>query len=116
MQKSIIITTSFVGFHSWPDAPEEVGFLRQEHRHIFQMKVELKVQHNDRDLEFFMCKKLINERIDQLFNKHPIFDWYQINRSCEQIAEDFYNFSTLSASIISIEVSEDGENSGKIVF
>lgn len=57
MLKVIYINTSFVGFHRWDSAPEEVAFLRDLHRHIFNVKVTVEVSHNDRDVEFFLLKK-----------------------------------------------------------
>lgn len=98
----IWITTQFEGFHKYTNAPENVKFLRNEHRHIFKVKVWIEVFHNNRELEFFQFKKFVESLIDKNLN----------NMSCEMIA-------TLLASKIKtkyksrklkIEVSEDGEN------
>jgi hypothetical protein len=33
----IQVRTSFVGVHQWKDAPDEVAFLRNLHRHVFKV-------------------------------------------------------------------------------
>ena len=76
----IFIRTSFEGIHAYKDAPEEVAFLRNAHRHIFGVYVEMDVYHDDRELEFIMIKRTINR-------------WLKVqgtdldNMSCEQIGK-----------------------------
>lgn len=103
MTNWIWITTEFIGFHKYPDAPDEVGFLRYRHRHIFKVKVYLEVFHNNRDVEFIMFKSYLNSLIrDSEMN----------DMSCEDIAD--YLCLNIAGMItgrkIKIEVSEDGEN------
>ena len=35
----IFITDKFEGYHKYVDAPEEVAFLRNAHRHLFGVRV-----------------------------------------------------------------------------
>jgi hypothetical protein len=101
--KSFIwITHSFEGFHCYPNAPDEVSYLREKHRHIFHLKVWIEVFHDDRDVEFHMFKNFIKSIITE-----NDFDY----KSCEMISDIL--FDVINANYpkrdIKIEVSEDGE-------
>lgn len=105
----IWITFDFEGFHYWPDAPDDVAFLRHEHRHLFCVKIYISVDSNDREIEFFQfqrfCKGLVKEN--------------KLNyKSCEMIAEFFYEEISKSYPnrVCIIEVSEDNENGAHIEF
>lgn len=100
----IYVKTQFEAFHRWIDAPEEVAFLRNWHRHVFHVKVSLCVQHNNRDIEFFMFRRLLDAFISRTFAGQ------NLEYSCETIA--YLLASEFDA--FSVEVSEDGEN-GAIV-
>lgn len=99
----IWITTQFEGYHKYMDAPEEVVFLRNEHRHVFHVKVYIEVFHQDREIEFFIFKKFINSII-----KENNFNF----KSCEMISDDIYNeiIKQYPNRRVIIEVSEDLEN------
>lgn len=105
MKYIVYIKTSFVGFHSWVNAPQEVWFLQNYHRHIFNVKVYFQVNHNDRDIEFFIAKNQIDK-----FIKENILTFSDVG-SCEQIAEKILSSDS---RIIKVEVNEDNEN-GAIV-
>lgn len=114
MFKTIYITTSFQGFHQWSSAPKEVIFLRELHRHLFNVKVVVEVSHNDRDVEFFLLKKDVNFCINQ-FECASLFDW-KLVWSCEMIAEQLIqDLSLLEYKVVSVEVNEDWEN-GAILY
>jgi len=100
----IWITTSFEGTHRYLDAPVEVSFLRYTHRHIFHVKVWIEVFHNDRDIEFILFKRFINEFCQDASNQN--------NKSCEMISDDIYShiIQEYEGRKIKIEVSEDKEN------
>lgn len=103
----IFVQSSFDGLHHWPEAPEEVSFLRSMHRHQFQVRATFAVEHADRELEFFILKARLNKQLEELakcLRKNPAM-------SCEMMAE--YLLQRL-APAVEIEVSEDGEN-GAIV-
>lgn len=108
-KQSIWVTFQMEGIHNYPDAPDEVAFLRHPHRHMFHFKVEIEVFHDDRDLEFIVLKRdiLLQYNCDLL----------QLdNKSCEMIAKDLYAFLSTEypGRAITIEVSEDGENGAKL--
>lgn len=101
----IFITTQFEAYHSWNEAPEEVGFLKNLHRHIFKVKATWLVNHDNRDLEFFIQKRKVDKFIVEHFAEKQL-----VNMSCEQMA----SMIKQQFDAIEVEVSEDGEN-GAIV-
>lgn len=105
MKKRIFIRTSFEGFHCWPDAPDEVGFLRDLHRHIFHVECELEVNHNDRDVEFILFKREVDFCIRKTMKAANTDTW-----SCEKWASHL--LTTLNLTKCS--VSEDGENGATV--
>lgn len=107
MTYTVFCTTRFEASHSWPAAPDPVAFLRDPHRHEFHVRVEVRVDHDDRDIEFIMLKREVDRFIAE--------DLGEVNFSCEMYAdaikahvEDEYGRPAR------VEVSEDGEN-GAIV-
>ena len=108
MTKAFIkVRTNYEFFHCWKDAPEEVSFLRNLHRHIFYVIAKVEVVFLDREIEFFMFKKELDSLISELKSK------WVASISCEQMATDILNElkKKYKKNNISIEVSEDNENS-----
>ena len=105
MSNMIWVTFQREGIHFYPDAPEEVSFLRNPHRHVFHFKVWIEVYHNNRDVEFFIFKRWL----ESMYHNNLLQLDY---KSCEMLADE------LSAPIllqypnrkVIIEVSEDLEN------
>lgn len=99
----IWVTTQFEGFHKYPDAPEGVEFLKNEHRHIFHLKIWIEVFHDNREIEFILFKRYISTLLlsSDLNNK-----------SCEMIGDQLADEIKIQYPDreIRIEVSEDGEN------
>ena len=107
---TIIVNTSFEGFHRYENAPEEVSFLRDVHRHIFHVNVEIEVFHDDRELEFILVKR----RLDQFIKNHDS----SLNSSCEQIGKMIceYLTKTYGERKIICTVMEDNENGGRTYY
>ena len=104
----VFINTEFEGIHNYPEAPEEVAFLRNDHRHMFKVYVEITVTHDDRDLEFILLKRFVNEQL-----KERDLDY----KSCEMIANEILKSVKEKYGPLreyKVIVSEDGEN-GAIV-
>lgn len=99
----IWITTSFEGIHNYPNAPDDVDFLRNKHRHIFHLKVWIEVFHDDRDIEFILFKRFI----DTILLSGDLQ-----NKSCEMISDQLAGEIQVQYPDreIRIEVSEDKEN------
>lgn len=94
------------GFHNWPDAPDQVAFLRNTHRHMFHIRAYKQVDHADRDVEFILLGREVREGLDVMYGTPCGFG----TMSCEMIAHSLIEALELDAC----EVSEDGEN-GAIV-
>lgn len=101
----IWITFALHGIHQYPNAPEEVAYLRDPHRHLFKFKVTVSVYHDDREVEFHMlqnwCKSLYSSGVLELNHK-----------SCEMLARELLSKLTEKYSLdrsYEVEVSEDGE-------
>lgn len=105
MTNFIWITTQKEMLHKYPNAPLEVSFLKNLHRHLFKFKVYIQVNNDDRDIEFILFKRFVDKKIFEICELEK-------SRSCEMIANDLYNVinKTYPNRHIKIEVSEDGEN------
>lgn len=108
----IFVTLQREGIHKYPAAVNLTGveFLAYPHRHMFHMRVQIQVFHQDREIEFVLCKRWI----ESLFNEGTL----QLNnQSCEMIAHGLIEqIGTQYGSNrkVTVEVNEDGEN-GAIV-
>lgn len=105
MSAFVYVTTQFVAFHRWTEAPDEVAFLRQFHRHVFHVKMLMHVAHNDRDLEFFILKARLEAYIQSKLVGRYV-DW-----SCETMATMILN----QFEAAQVDVSEDGENGAVVI-
>ena len=104
MIRWIVAKTQVEFIHCWPEAPEEVKFLRDPHRHMLHIECKMSVKHNDRDLEFIMVKRQIEELLK---NKK-----WELRTSCEDVAEyliDAIQYCYGKRKVV-VSVFEDGEN------
>lgn len=101
---AIFSRTRFEGFHCWPDAPNDVAFLRVVHRHEFHVTAFKKVNHDDRDVEFILYKRRIDNAIEALKDGNNVEHW-----SCERWAREIGELVEADC----VEVSEDGENGAR---
>lgn len=101
MKTKIFITAQFESIHCWPAAVEEVSFLQYPHRHMFHVRVEWEVDHDDRAREFLIEKRRVIDAAKHLEEHENVLAW-----SCEMWAKALLN--RLNADLV--EVSEDGEN------
>lgn len=109
---SVWTTFETVGFHNWPDAPESVRHLRDRHRHLFHIRVEVGVNHAEREVEFQLLQSNVSGFILETFKISDLGFEFE-DRSCETIAQaimgmltDFYP----SSYPYEVTVSEDGES------
>jgi hypothetical protein len=110
-QTALKVRYQFVGTHRWPDAPEDVGFLRYDHRHTFHVTVSLLVQHLNRQVEFFQFQKRIAQALAEAFLLKG--DAYNLNAcSCEMVALEL--LEALQPEASSVIVEEDGENGAEV--
>jgi len=107
----IVVRFQFEGFHHYPNAPNEVDFLRKPHRHVFHCEIKLPVAHNDRELEFIMVK----QHLQKFAASKYFFDMK--TKSCEMICEDLLEEITNKYGLrkdITISVFEDAENGAEL--
>lgn len=99
LNRTIWTNVHLIGWHYWPNAPEPRDYLRASHRHEFHIRPEVRVSHDDRDIEFHDLRDIITE-------------WWvpeQGTNSCETIARNLWDHLTgLGLTVISVTVSEDG--------
>lgn len=116
LKTHIIVRTTFEGVHRYADAPEEVAYLRQPHRHQFGVEVEIEVFHDDRELEFIMVKHRIENFIELCKAGRPHWDMDKL--SCEQVAICLANSleSAYGKREMIITIDEDGENGARVYF
>ena len=108
---TVFAVTRFEGIHCWPDAPDEVSFLRTPHRHEFHVKLEVQVYHDDRDVEFILLKRWMESWLKERFPETDIG-----HTSCEMIAKELRRAAKAKwgARWMECIVSEDGENGSRV--
>ena len=106
----IIVKNRFEGYHLWRDAPDEVAFLREGHRHIFFVETRVEVSEDDRELEFFMVQHRINQILAEEMPTTP--DKAEWGLSCEMMAKRILNRlrEMYPKRPMGCIVSEDDEN------
>ena len=105
----IDVRFQFEGLHCWPEAPDEVFFLRNLHRHIFHVRARMNVSHLDREMEFILVKRQLEKYVKENFFEGGI----SLGRkSCEEMAGMLMHHiaEKYNRSMVLVEVSEDGEN------
>ena len=115
MKRYVVCNLRSELYHKYQDAPDEVSYLRNLHRHELHITVKMEVFHNDREVEFIMLKHQVEAFIETLGYNLPTNS--NVCVSCESIAEEIigilsYNYS--GDREIEVTVMEDGEN-GAIV-
>jgi hypothetical protein len=110
LSRYIWVTFQKEGIHRYPQAGsdlrlEDVQFLAFPHRHIFHFRVEIQVEHNDRDIEFIQFKRWC----ESLFSDGTLELDYQ---SCEMLAENLMRVinNRYPGRELEVSVAEDNEN------
>ena len=91
----ITVKTQFEGIHFWDNAPDKVAFLRNPHRHIFKIEVTVGVNHDDRDIEFFILKNDIDIFLRQIGTQYHSEMCNLRNlggKSCEMMATEIKDY------------------------
>jgi len=114
--KTIFVQFQKEGIHRYPDALtnpalEDVKFLGYDHRHIFHFKVEMTVTHDDRDIEFILLKR----ELENLYVDGTLQLDY---KSCEMMCDDLYDYikEAYPNRNVTITISEDGENGATAIY
>ena len=113
MKTNVIVKLQVEGIHWWKDAREvfpEVGFLSDAHRHIFHITCKKQVFHDDRDVEFIMFKRDVQDYLyEKYHNKQDRCHRFG-PMSCEMIARELLEYFGLEYC----SVFEDNENGAEI--
>lgn len=115
MKTTVILDFDMEGFHWWSDAPDQVAFLRQSHRHLFRFRVGLRVAASNREREIFLEQWHLQDRLNREFamlrgdSRGPVLGFNGM--SCEQIAEWVLNNTD---GAVWCEVLEDGRGGARV--
>lgn len=118
MKTHLTIRLQLPGFHSFDNVAEvypsnpEIWFLGQPHRHMFHFECVYPVVGLDRELEFFILRKHVEDIIRNINpTLLPLGELNFGSRSCETIATAILKEDLRMSSCT---VSEDGENSATV--
>lgn len=106
----VTATLTAPGMHCWPNVPAGPrAYLGHWHRHLFHFHVTVRVNHDDRDVEFHDLR----DHIHTWLRTFPVLQADLTDfggRSCEHLARDLCSHLTrLSLPVLRVSVSEDGE-------
>ena len=109
MKKTVILDFDVEGYHFYPNAPKQVSFLENNHRHLFQIRVGYKVSFLNREKEIFIQQDFLKGYLYESYGSPCNFE----NMSCEMIAQDLLEFIVEDGGIW-VEVFEDGKGGAKV--
>jgi hypothetical protein len=118
-QQLVFCTFRQPGFHRWEGAPERYEYLASWHRHEFHVRVEVIVNHSNRDLEFIHLKQVARCAFGRMGSKEESYDGHLMygSKSCEMLALELgERLRADGITAYAIEVSEDGENGAKVIL
>ncbi len=116
MIATVISTFTLNGFHAWDGAPSELTYLSMRHRHEFRFRIECRVGHDDRQVEFHQLQRAARRHIDALYPHGGNGGELEFgSRSCEMIAREVLECLTKNGWTLSaVEVWEDGECGARV--
>lgn len=106
----VFVRTGFTGFHRWPEAPTEVAFLRNLHRHVFFVELIVNVT-ADRQVEFYLLQAELNKVCAQIILPALAKDQ---TLSCESMATMIFSHFSKTYLVYRVQISEDNENGAYI--
>lgn len=116
IKRSIEVSFTKEGIHRYPAALaderlKDVQFLGYPHRHIFYFYVKIEIWHNDRDIEFILFKR----ELENLFKDGILELDY---KSCEMIAEELIEYlkGRYHNRDMVVRVYEDNENGAVLEY
>ena len=113
MRTNVRVKLELEGLHNWPDAKKvfpEVAFLSDIHRHKWYITAKKKVNHDDRDIEFIMFKRDIEEYLRSKYYKEDYRSHFFGAKSCEMLATEILDLF----GCCYVSVFEDNENGAEI--
>ena len=121
-RQTITVVVLRAGQHRWPEAPDEVTFLRSTHRHVFKVEATFVVDHADRHLEFFTTQRALDAHLTRGYQSGDLLQMLDFGaRSCEMIAAEVFGHFAIESTDplrahrpVKVQVWEDGENCGTV--
>jgi len=113
MKTNVIAKIEIEGLHNWPAAQKvfpEVGFLSSMHRHKWFITAKKRVNHDDRDVEFIMFKRDIEEWLGHEYYNLQSRTHEFGAKSCEMLAKEIMN----EFDCVYVSVFEDNENGAEV--
>ena len=113
IQTNVIVKLQVDGTHRWPAAAEvfpEVSFLSDTHRHMFHVTAKKAVNHDDRDVEFIMFKRDIENYLRDMYYDSVLRTHRFGPMSCEMIARELFEYFGCEY----VSVYEDDENGAEV--
>lgn len=111
MTQYVICAVEVEGFHCWPGAPENLDYLQNRHRHVFQIRMAFEVTHGDREIEINLQQSKIKRYLRAKYASDQEEACAFGAMSCEQIAAELL----LKFGACSCQVLEDGYGGAKVV-
>ena len=113
MKTNVIAKLEVEGLHNWPAAQSvfpEVGFLANMHRHKWFITAKKKVNHDDRDVEFIMFKRDIEQWLKTTYY-NTLSRTHEFGaKSCEMLAKEIME----EFDCVYVSVFEDNENGAEV--
>lgn len=100
--------------HKWQDATKNRGYLALAHPHNFEIKIEIQVFEDDRELEFHDVQDALNAKMQEAAD----IEMYELD-SCESIAKDILEWLKAKYGVnrkTTVEVWEDKDCGGKVKY
>ncbi|RSS69854.1 hypothetical protein [Streptomyces sp. WAC06614] len=108
LSTTIWVESLLPGFHRWPDAPKERDHLASRHRHVFKVRLDVLVLHDERDVEFHE----LTERLRHWWGPGER-EWG--GASCEAVARLLMtDLSGDGMRVMAASVSIDGEGGATV--
>lgn len=113
---SVWCTFQAEGWHNWPNAPEHYAYLRNSHRHMFGVRVEISVTDPEREIEFIDLKHTARDMFSMIRSvDHTRPAPFSCETMCDKLMDRLLG-TFPDAAVISVSVDEDGENGATIVW
>lgn len=116
MKIHAIVRTRFIGLHVWSDAPPEVAFLANPHRHEFHVELACNQHHKDRDVEYLQLKRWLDNYLTTIGDSGNGNERLLAGMSCEMIASQIMHHARNEGYFPRrCSVFEDGENGAELM-
>jgi len=109
MKSTVIIQFEIAGFHHYPNAPQQVQFLSNDHRHTFKIKAGYSVEDLNREKEIFIERDYITEYLTETYGSPCQFG----AMSCEMIAAEILEYA-IEDGMIWCEVWEENTGGARV--